>query len=55
MIKGVSIVLGFHSVFRSRLLPGLSRAMGSAQWLQVQTAASIPPEETWVEPRVGVT
>jgi hypothetical protein len=24
----------------------LSRAMGSAQWLQVQIAASIPPEET---------
>ncbi len=48
MIKGVSTVLGFHSVFRSRLLPSLSRAMGSAQRLQVQMAASIPPEETRV-------
>lgn len=47
MIKGVNTVLGFHSQFRSRLLPSLSRTMGSAQWLEVQMAASIPPEGTW--------
>ena len=48
MIKGVNPVLGFRSVFVMRLLPSLSRAMGSAQWLEVQMAASIPPEVTRV-------
>ncbi len=47
MIKGVNTVLGFRSVFRSRLLPSLSRAMGSAQWSEVKMAASIFLEETW--------
>jgi hypothetical protein len=39
LIKGVNLVLGFHSVFRLRLLPSLSRAMSSAQWLEVPEMA----------------